>query len=150
MPSASGKSGTSITLAELPEPMRKRTLDRCHKLRPHPEQESAAAAVAEEASLPFRTAQRWVSRYRQFGLAGFARATNMLRVAETSEAPSLAARVAGLCMTEIANCDPTRIRQCARAECSLLFYDMTRNRCARWHAEERWGWRSRDQRRRAP
>ena len=52
-------------------------------------------------------------------------------------------------MTEIGNCDPTQIRQCARAECSLLFYDMTRNRSARWHAEEPCGWRSRDQRRRA-
>jgi putative transposase len=71
---ASGKSGTSIALAELPEPMRQRALDRYHKLRPHLEQNLPLARVAEEASVPFRTAQRWVCRYRQFGLAGLARA----------------------------------------------------------------------------
>jgi putative transposase len=74
MPTASGKSGTSITLAELPGLMRQRALDRYHMLRPHLEQNLPLARVAEEASVPFRTAQRWVSRYRQFGLAGLARA----------------------------------------------------------------------------
>ncbi len=71
---ASGKSGTSITLAEIPEPMRRRALDRYHKLRPHLEHDLPLARVAEEASVPFRTAQRWVSRYRQFGLSGLVRA----------------------------------------------------------------------------
>jgi hypothetical protein len=32
------------------------------------------ASVAKEASLPLRTAQRWVSRYRRFGLIGLIRA----------------------------------------------------------------------------
>jgi len=32
------------------------------------------AGVAKEASLPLRTAQRWVSRYRRFGLIGLIRA----------------------------------------------------------------------------
>ena len=58
MPTASGKSWTSITLAELPQPMRQRALDRYHKLRPHLEQNLPLARVAEEASVPFRTAQR--------------------------------------------------------------------------------------------
>jgi predicted RNA-binding Zn ribbon-like protein len=43
----------------------------------------------------------------------------------------LAARVA----TELGFADLTRIKECARSECSLVFYDDTRSRTQRWHAE---------------
>jgi putative transposase len=72
MPSAPGEPAANPALTELPEPMRQR--DRYHKLRPHLEQNLPLAHVAQEASVPFRTAQRWVSRFRRFGLAGLARA----------------------------------------------------------------------------
>ena len=52
------------------------------------------------------------------------------------------------CIIEIASCDPSRIRQCSRPECRLLFYDTTRNRSARFHAENPCGWRAREARRR--
>ncbi len=55
---------------------------------------------------------------------------------ERSELPAeptavLAARVAA----ELGLADLTRIKECARSECSLVFYDDTRSRTQRWHAE---------------
>lgn len=52
---------------------RKRALDRFHLLQPHLENDRPLKAVAAAAGIPFRTAQRWVSLYRQFGLAALAR-----------------------------------------------------------------------------
>ena len=61
-------------LAGLSQPRRRRAFDRYRKLRPHLEQAVPLTRVAAEAGLPLRTAQRWVSRYRRFGLAGLTRA----------------------------------------------------------------------------
>ena len=74
MPSDPKALGNCPALTELPEPMRRRALDRYQALRPHLEDNLPLTRVAKEASVPFRTAQRWVSRYRRFGLAGLARA----------------------------------------------------------------------------
>ena len=60
--------------AGLSEARRRRAFDRYLKLRPHLEQDVSLTRVAAEAGLPLRTAQRWVSRYRRFGLAGLSRA----------------------------------------------------------------------------
>src|SRR5438874_5698158 len=60
-------------LAGLTGEVRKRAHDRFHLLRPHLENDRPLKAVAAAAGIPFRTAQRWVSRYRQFGLAALAR-----------------------------------------------------------------------------
>lgn len=62
------------TLDGLSEGHRQRVLERYEKLRPHLEQDVPLRRVAAEAGLPLRTAQRWVSRYRRFGLAGLSRA----------------------------------------------------------------------------
>ena len=62
----------SVALTELSERPRERALERYKKLRPHLEQDVPLAGVAKEASLPLRTAQHWVSRYRRFGLVGLA------------------------------------------------------------------------------
>ncbi len=45
--------------------------------------------------------------------------------------------------------DLSRLRQCQRKECDLLFFDMTRSRSQRWHAENPCGWLERQHRRRA-
>ena len=66
---------SSVSLAELSERQRERALDRYRKLRPHLEQDAPLARVAKEASLPLRTAQHWVSRYRRFELVGLTRAS---------------------------------------------------------------------------
>jgi predicted RNA-binding Zn ribbon-like protein len=50
---------------------------------------------------------------------------------------------------ELASLDPTRLRRCAREQCGLLFYDGTRSRTQRWHAEDPCGWRERQHSRRA-
>jgi putative transposase len=64
---------TSVALTELSERQRERALERYKKLRPHLEHNVPLAGVAKEASLPLRTAQRWVNRYRRFGLVGLTR-----------------------------------------------------------------------------
>jgi len=60
-------------LAGFTEEARKLALDRFHLLQPHLEDDRPLKAVATAAGIPFRTAQRWVSLYRQFGLAALAR-----------------------------------------------------------------------------
>jgi putative transposase len=65
---------SSLELTELSERQRERALDRYRILQPHLEQDAPLARVAKDAVLPFRTAQRWVNRYRRFGLVGLTRA----------------------------------------------------------------------------
>ena len=60
-------------LAGLTGEARKRVLDRFHLLQLHLENDRPLKAVAAAAGIPFRTAQRWVSLYRQLGLAALAR-----------------------------------------------------------------------------
>lgn len=60
-------------LATLSESDRQVALDRFRLLQPHLEQGTSLAAVASEAGLAYRTAVRWVSLYRRFGLAALAR-----------------------------------------------------------------------------
>ncbi len=60
--------------------------------------------------------------------------------------------VAGLArrvIEELDAIDLSRLRQCQRKECDLLFLDMTRSRSQRWHAENPCGWLERQHRRRA-
>ena len=60
-------------LAGLTEEARKLALDRFRLLQPHLEDDRPLKAVKTAAGIPFRTAQGWVSLYRQFGLAALAR-----------------------------------------------------------------------------
>ena len=62
---------------------------------------------------------------------------------------SSAAQLARGLIAELASLDSTRLRRCARPQCPLLFYDTTRSRTQRWHAEDPCGWRERDHARRA-
>jgi predicted RNA-binding Zn ribbon-like protein len=60
--------------------------------------------------------------------------------------------VAGLArrvIEELDDLDLSRLRQCQRKECDLLFFDTTRSRSQRWHAENPCGWLERQHRRRA-
>ena len=56
---------------------------------------------------------------------------------------SLAAALARRVIDELDALDPSRLRRCARPECDLIFYDTTRSRTRRWHAEDPCGWRER-------
>ena len=63
---------------------------------------------------------------------------------DTSLATALARRL----IDELSGLDPDRVQRCARPECDLLFYDTTRSRTRRWHAEDPCGWRERQRVRR--
>jgi predicted RNA-binding Zn ribbon-like protein len=56
---------------------------------------------------------------------------------------SLAAALARRLIEELNALEPNRLRRCARPECDLFFYDTTRSRTRRWHAEDPCGWRER-------
>jgi predicted RNA-binding Zn ribbon-like protein len=56
---------------------------------------------------------------------------------------SLTAALARRLVDELDELEPDRLRRCARPECDLLFYDTTRSRTRRWHAEDPCGWRER-------
>jgi predicted RNA-binding Zn ribbon-like protein len=56
---------------------------------------------------------------------------------------SVTARLARRVIEELDALEPDRLRRCARPECDLLFYDTTRSRTRRWHAEDPCGWRER-------
>jgi hypothetical protein len=62
-----------IALASLLESARKIALDRFRLLQPHLEEKRPLKAVARDPGIGYRTAQRWVMRYRKCGLAGLAR-----------------------------------------------------------------------------
>lgn len=50
---------------------------------------------------------------------------------------------------ELSELEPSRLRRCARPECRLAFYDVTRSATQRWHAERPCGLRERQRRYRA-
>jgi putative transposase len=56
-------------LASLTEDARAIALERFRLLQPHLEDKLPLAPLAAEAGIPFRTAQRWVALYHQFGLS---------------------------------------------------------------------------------
>lgn len=62
---------------------------------------------------------------------------------------SVTGKLARRLIEELASLDPARLRRCAREQCGLLFYDGTRSRTQRWHAEDPCGWRERQHSRRA-
>jgi predicted RNA-binding Zn ribbon-like protein len=61
---------------------------------------------------------------------------------------SISSGLARRLIEELAMLEPNRLRRCARTECDLLFYDTTRSRTRRWHAEDPCGWRQRQHHRR--
>src|SRR5215510_2930832 len=64
---------TTPPIIALTEAQRHVAMERCAVLQPHLEADMARARAAREAGVPIRTAERWLARYRQKGLAGLAR-----------------------------------------------------------------------------
>jgi predicted RNA-binding Zn ribbon-like protein len=58
---------------------------------------------------------------------------------DASPAAALARRL----VEELGVLEPDRLRRCDRPECTLLFYDTTKSRTRRWHAEDPCGRRER-------
>jgi predicted RNA-binding Zn ribbon-like protein len=55
----------------------------------------------------------------------------------------LASALARRLIEELDALEADRLRRCARPQCDLRFYDTTRSRTRRWHAEDPCGWRER-------
>jgi hypothetical protein len=81
-------------LAGLTEDARRLALDRFRVLQPHLEQNQSLRSVAQAAGIPYRTAHRWLARYRLFGLAGLARKARDDRGARRAVSTKPADRVA--------------------------------------------------------
>jgi putative transposase len=75
----------SVAPAALTEEQRQLAMERFNILRPHIEEDTSLAHAARQAGISIRTAERWVARYRQNGLAGLVRSTR--NDAETRRLP---------------------------------------------------------------
>ena len=85
-------------LTAFSEQERELALQRFQKLRPYLEGGIALTTVAEEARIPLRTAQRWVTLYRQFGLAGLTRKQRADRGEPRRLSPELQQFIEGLAL----------------------------------------------------
>ena len=85
-------------LSTLAEADRQRALERFRLLQPHLEGGRALTAVAREAGIPYRTAQRWVALYQRFGLAALSRKGRTDRGARRSLSPEMHNVVEGLAL----------------------------------------------------
>jgi len=86
------KTTPVITLTEA---QRQLAMERFAVLQPHREEDVPLARAARQAGVPVRTAERWLARYRQRGLAGLARPVR--RDAAVHRLPAaLVALIAGL------------------------------------------------------
>lgn len=84
------------------------------------------------------------------GRAGLVVSGGELRERIVWDDGTAAAELARRLVGELAGLDPSRLRRCGRRECDLVFYDTTRSRTRRWHAEDPCGWRERQHARRHP
>jgi putative transposase len=73
-------------------------MSRFHLLQPHLEQDPPLRVVAAEASIPFRTAQRWVAQYRKRGLVALGRKPRGDRGARRIISPTIRAAIEGLAL----------------------------------------------------
>ena len=67
------KEGAAATFAALDAQRRGQAMARFAVLRPHLEEGVPLTRAADEAGVPVRTAERWLARYRQGGLASLVR-----------------------------------------------------------------------------
>jgi predicted RNA-binding Zn ribbon-like protein len=72
-----------------------------------------------------------------------------LRTSLRPKRASAAATLLIAVMRELGELEPSRLRRCARPECRLVLYDVTRSGTQRWHAERPCGLRERQRRHRA-
>jgi putative transposase len=68
-------------LGEVPEEARELAMSRFRLIQPHLEKNQPLQTVAANGKVPFRTAQRWVSQYRKFGLIALAGKHGLIVVA---------------------------------------------------------------------
>jgi putative transposase len=67
------RESKTTSVAALTEAQRQVAMERFAVLQPHLDEDVPLAQAARHAGIPVRTAERWLARYRQRGLAGLAR-----------------------------------------------------------------------------
>jgi len=85
-------------LAALAEEARKHALERFRLIQPHLDQVQSLVSVAQAAGVSYRTAHRWVTQYRRFGLAALARKQREDRGERCAISPGLKEVVEGLAL----------------------------------------------------
>jgi putative transposase len=85
-------------LSDVSEAVRELAMSRFRIIQPHLEERRSLKLVAADADLPFRTAQRWVSQYRQFGLAALMRKSREDRGGRRVVSPKIKAAIEGLAL----------------------------------------------------
>ena len=91
------QEGAATSFAAMDGQQRKQAMARFAVLRSHLEDDVPLTRAAGEAGVPIRTAERWLARYRQGGLANLVRATR--RDAGTHQLPAdLVALVEGMAL----------------------------------------------------
>ena len=85
-------------LGEVPEEARELAMSRFRLIQPHLEKNRPLQTVAADGKVPFRTAQRWVSQYRKFGLIALARKTRADRGARRVISPKLKEAIEALAL----------------------------------------------------
>ena len=86
------------TLSAVPPDSRELALCRFNLLRPYLEGGRPLRSVAQEAGIPYRTALRWVARYRKAGLDAFARKGRNDEGARRFASPQLVQAIEGLAL----------------------------------------------------
>jgi putative transposase len=81
---------TTLGLVALEEEQRQLAMKRFAVLQPHLEERVPLAQAARDAGVPVRTAERWLARYRQSGLAGLVRSIRRDAAAHTLPADLVA------------------------------------------------------------
>ena len=67
------RESKTTPVVTLTEEQRQMAMKRFAVLQPHLDEDVPLARAARQAGVPIRTAERWLARYRQRGLAGLAR-----------------------------------------------------------------------------
>ena len=67
------RDSKTTPVVTLTEAQRQMAMERFAVLQPHLDEDVPLARAARQAGVPIRTAERWLARYRQRGLAGLAR-----------------------------------------------------------------------------
>jgi hypothetical protein len=103
-------------------------MSRFRLIQPHLEKNRPLQLVAADGKLPFRTAQRWVSQYRKFGLIALVRKSRDDRGARRVVSPKIKAAIEALALES----PPLPVRSICRQVRQLR-----KPRASRCHATER-------------
>jgi putative transposase len=85
-------------LSGVSEAARELAMSRFRLIQPHLEANRPLQLVAADGKLPFRTAQRWVSQYRKFGLIALVRKSRNDRGARRVVSPKIKAAIEALAL----------------------------------------------------